>query len=121
MGCPARTATRAPAAATARTASFTFSSGSKFGAGLRVANRSGKMFDRFRVFVNDAVERPCDSARFAERLYERRIVAPFFGAQLFGQGVTSADEVLEGCLVYRDYFRREIGLDRRLRHDRVSV
>ena len=61
-----------------------FEPGSKIGAALRLANGNGKMFDRFRVFVNDAVERPCDSARFAERLHERRIVAPFFGAQLFG-------------------------------------
>ena len=61
-----------------------FERGSKIGAVLRLANGNGEMFDRYRVFVNDAVERPCDSARFAERLHERRIVAPFFGAQLFG-------------------------------------
>lgn len=96
-----------------------FERASQIGAGLRLADCRREMFDRYRVFVNDGVERPGYSARFTQRLHERRIVTSLFGAQLFGERIAPADEALEWRLIHREYCRREIGYDGRLRHDGI--
>src|SRR4029078_213578 len=92
---------------------------SKICAGLHLGNCGRETIDRRRIFVSDAVERPCDPARFTQRLYEYCIVTPLFGAQSLGQCIAQAYEILEPGGIPGDDCRNEVGLDGRLRHDIV--
>ena len=122
IGCPARIATRAPAAATSRIGrAYVVHRDAQVGAGLhglRCTDCRRELFDGRGVLVDDVVEHPRGAARLAQCLDAVGVLAPFCRAQLLGQRITPADKLLERSTVDREYRGFEVGWPGRLGHSR---